>query len=50
MMRFLKSGGELWGLQDYWTRIGELTGRSVSVTNFSWGPERISVSIIIFGH
>ena len=35
MMTFLKSGGEFWGLEEYWTQVVALTGHSVSVADLS---------------
>ena len=40
---FLKSGGQLWALEDYWTQVvGVATGHSASIADFNWS--RISVS------
>ena len=47
LMTLLRSGGELCDLQEYWTQVGVLTGSSVSTSDFSWSPERISVIIIV---
>ena len=41
---FLKSGGQLWALEDYWTQVGVATGHSASIANLNWSPARISVS------
>ena len=41
---FLKSGGQLWALEDYWTQVGVATGHSASIADFNWSPARISVS------
>ena len=41
---FLKSGGQLWALEDYWTQVGVATGHSASISDYSWSPARISVS------
>ena len=35
MMTFSESGGELWGLKDYWTQVGVLTGHSASLADFA---------------
>ena len=40
----LKSGGQLWALEDYWTQVGTATGHSAAVTDFTWSPAHISVS------
>ena len=44
MTIFLKSGGQLWALEDYWTQVEVATGHSASITDFNWSPARISVS------
>ena len=41
---FLKSGGQLWALEDYWTQVGFATGHSASTSDFNWSPAHISVS------
>ena len=41
---FLKSGGQLWALEDYWTQVGVATGHSASIADFNWSPARVSVS------
>jgi len=41
---FLKSGGQLWALEDYWNQVGVATGHSASIADFNWSPARISVS------
>ena len=41
---FLKSGGELWALEDYWTQVGVATGHSASIADFNWSPAHVSVS------
>ena len=41
---FLKSGGQLWALEDYWSQVGVGTGHSASIADFNWSPARISVS------
>ena len=33
---FLKSGGQLWFLEDFWTQVGILTGNAVSSFDFNW--------------
>ena len=45
---FLKSGGQLWALEDYWTEFGVATGHSASIADFNWSPARISVSNLDF--
>ena len=45
---FLKSVGQLWALEDYWTQMGVATGLSASIAAFNWSPARISVSIFRF--
>ena len=49
LITFLRSGGELWGLEEYWTQVGVVTGNSTSTSEFSWSSEHISVSILISG-
>ena len=41
---FLRSGGQLWSLEDYWTQVGVATGHSASMADFNWSPARISFS------
>ena len=41
---FLKSGGQLWALEDYWTQVGFATGHSATTSDFNWSPAHISVS------
>ena len=41
---FLRSGGQLWALEDYWTQAGVATGHSASMADFNWSPACISVS------
>ena len=41
---FLKSGGQLWALKEYWTQLGVATGHSASIADFNWSPARISIS------
>ena len=45
---FLRSGGQLWALEDYWTQVGVATGHSASIADFNWSPAHISVSNLIF--
>ena len=44
LMTFLKSGGQLWALEDYWTQVGIATGHSAAIADFNWIPVHISVS------
>ena len=44
LMTFLKSGGQLWALEDYWTQVGIATGHSAAIADFNWIPAHISVS------
>ena len=46
LMTFLKSGGQFWALEDYWTQVGFATGHSASMADFNWSPAHISVSKI----
>ena len=45
---FLKSGGQLWALEEYWTQVGVATGHSASIADFIGIPARISVSNLDF--
>ena len=42
---FLRGGGQLWTLEEYWTQVEVLTGHSASTTDFNWSSSYISVSI-----
>ena len=44
LMTFLKSGGQLWALEDYWSQVGIANGHSAAVADFYWSPAHISVS------
>ena len=48
LMTFLKSGGQLWALEDYWTQVGIATGHSAAIADFNWSPAHISVSNLDF--
>ena len=41
---FLKSGGQVWALENYWTQVGVATGHSASIADFNCIPSRVSVS------
>ena len=45
LLMFLKSGGQLWTLDDYWTQVGVLTGHSAATADFNWSSSLISVSM-----
>ena len=45
LLIFLKSGGQLWALDDYWTQVGVLTGHSAATADFIWSPSHISVGM-----
>ena len=45
LLIFLKSGGQRWALDDYWTQVGVLTGHSAATADFNWSPSHISVSM-----
>ena len=45
---FLKSGGQLWALEDSWTQVGVATGHSASLADFNWSPARISFGNLDF--
>ena len=36
LLLFLRSGGQLWPLDDYWTQVGVLTGHSAATADFNW--------------
>ena len=35
LLIFLKGGGQLWTLEEYWIQVGELTGHSGSTADFN---------------
>ena len=45
LLIFLRGGGQLWTLEEYWTQVGVLTGDSLSTADFNWSSSYISVSI-----
>ena len=45
LLIFLRGGGQLWTLEEYWTQVGVLTGHSASTADFIWSSSYISVSI-----
>ena len=45
LLIFLRGGGQLWTLEEYWTQVGVLTGHSASTADFNWSLSYISVSI-----
>ena len=45
LLIFLRGGGQLWTLEEYWTQVGVLTGHSASSADFNWSSSYISVSI-----
>ena len=45
LLIFLKSGGQLWALDDYWTQVGVLTRHSAATADFTWSLSDISVSM-----
>ena len=36
LLIFLRGGGQLWTLEEYWTQVGVLTGHSASTADFNW--------------
>ena len=44
LLIFLRGGGQLWTLEEYWTQVGVLTGHSASTADFNWSSSYISVS------
>ena len=45
LLIFLRGGGQLWTLEEYWTQVGVLTGHSASTADFNWSSSHISVRI-----
>ena len=45
LLIFLRGGGQLWTLEEYWTQVGVLTGHSASTADFNWSSSYISVSL-----
>ena len=48
LLIFLRRGGQLWTLEEYWTQVGVLTGHFASIADFNWSSSYISVSIWIY--
>ena len=48
LITFLKSGGQFWVLEDYWTQVGIATGHSAAIADFNWSLAHISDSIFGF--
>ena len=45
LLIFLRGGGQLWTLVEYWTQVGVLKGHSASTVDFKWSLSYISLSI-----
>ena len=45
LLIFLRGGGQLWTLEEYWTQVGVLTGHLASTADFNRSSSYISVSI-----
>ena len=45
LLVFLRGGGQLWALEEYWTQVGVLTGHSASTADFNWSSSYFSVTI-----
>ena len=45
LLIFLRGGGQLWTLEEYWTQVGVLTGHSAITADFNWSSSLISVRI-----
>ena len=45
LLIFLRGGGQLWTLEEYWTQVGVLKGHSASAADFNLSSSYISVSI-----
>ena len=48
LLIFLRGGGQLWTLEEYWTQVGVLTSHSASTADFNWSSSYISVSISLY--
>ena len=44
-LKFLKSGGQLWARDGYWTEVGVLTRHLAANADFNWSSSHISVSV-----
>ena len=44
MTTFLRGGGQLWVLEDFWTQVGILAQNSAATCDWNWSQEHISVS------
>ena len=47
LLIFLKSGGQLWALDDYWTQVCLLTGNSAATADYNWSPSHVSVGMVM---
>ena len=45
LLTFLKSGVQLWALEEYWNQVRVMTGQSASTADFNWSSSHIAVSI-----
>ena len=45
LLIILRKECELWTLEDYWTRVGVLTGHLVSTADFKWRASYVSLNI-----
>ena len=45
LLSFLRGGGQLWTLEEYWTQVGVLMGHTASTADFNWSLSYIPVSI-----
>ena len=48
LLIFLRGGGQLWTLEEYWTQVGVLTGHSASTADFNWSSSYFYVSILLY--
>ena len=46
LLIFLRGRGQLWTLEEYWTRAGVLMSHSASIADFIWRASYIYVSIV----
>ena len=44
---FLKSGGQLCLLEEYWTQMGIAISHFASIVDFIWNPAHISGSVFV---
>ena len=45
LLIFLRGGGQLWTLEEYWTQVGVLTRDSAGTADFNWSLSYVSVGL-----